>query len=175
MQQTVQCDVALHAARRRAACSAASVFNVVFDFALASLWQPGAPVVTATAIWTATARNGKEWHLLLISIRKSFKSERVFAYAGQKVKATSKTDAALHAARRAARRREKQIGREFCCTSKTQVTAADGSLHIETAHPNCKCNRPLTCGKPCDEDAAAAANRCWVVVVVERGDSPNVA
>jgi hypothetical protein len=52
----------------------------------------------------------------------------------------------VHAARRcvyAARRRAAEIGREFCCTSKTQFTAADGSLHIQTAHPKRKCNRPL--------------------------------
>jgi hypothetical protein len=35
------------------------------------------------------------------------------------------------------------IGRKFCCTSKTQVTAADGSLHIQTARSKRKCNRPL--------------------------------
>ena len=58
-------------------------------------------------------------------------------------KRTSKTHAVLHAARCAARGREMQIGRDFCCTSKTHVTAADGSLHIQTAHRNCKCNRPL--------------------------------
>jgi hypothetical protein len=29
------------------------------------------------------------------------------------------------------------------CTSKTQVTAADGSLHIQTARSKRKCNRPL--------------------------------
>jgi hypothetical protein len=36
------------------------------------------------------------------------------------------------------------IGREFCCTSKTHVIAADGLLHIQTAHPKRKCNRPLS-------------------------------
>jgi hypothetical protein len=55
-----------------------------------------------------------------------------------------KTHAALHAARRAALCRISEIGREFCCTSKTQVIAADGSLHIQTAHPKRKCNRPLS-------------------------------
>jgi hypothetical protein len=35
------------------------------------------------------------------------------------------------------------IGRTICCTSKTHVIAADGSLHIQTAHPKRKCNRPL--------------------------------
>jgi hypothetical protein len=39
--------------------------------------------------------------------------------------------------------RVSEIGREFCCTSKTHVIAADGSLHIQTAHPKRKCNRPL--------------------------------
>jgi hypothetical protein len=35
------------------------------------------------------------------------------------------------------------IGRTFCCTSKTQVNAADGLLHIQTARSKRKCNRPL--------------------------------
>jgi hypothetical protein len=33
---------------------------------------------------------------------------------------------------------------EFCCPSKTQVIAEDGLLHIQTAHPKRKCNRPLS-------------------------------
>jgi hypothetical protein len=76
----------------------------------------------------------------------------VFEYSGQKIgwkeKMTSKTHAALHAAQRAAPRaarcRISEIGCEFCCTSKTHVIAADGSLHIQTAHTKRKCNRPLT-------------------------------
>jgi hypothetical protein len=60
---------------------------------------------------------------------------------------TSKTHAALHAARhtagRAARCCFSEIGLEFCCTSKTHVIAAVGSLHIQTAHRKRKCNRPL--------------------------------
>jgi hypothetical protein len=36
------------------------------------------------------------------------------------------------------------IDRKFCCTLKTQVPAADGSLHIETARSKRKCNRPLS-------------------------------
>jgi exonuclease VII large subunit len=75
----------------------------------------------------------------------------VFEYSDQKIgwkeKMTSKTHAALHAARRAAghaaRCRVSEIGLEFCCTSKTHVIAADGSLHIQTAHRKRKCNRPL--------------------------------
>jgi hypothetical protein len=71
----------------------------------------------------------------------------VFKYSGQKIgwkeKMTLKTHAAPHAAWRAARCRVSEIGCEFCCTSKTQVNAADGSLHIQTAHPKRKCNRPL--------------------------------
>jgi hypothetical protein len=52
---------------------------------------------------------------------------------------TLKTHAALHAARRAAWVAAKccvtEIGREFCCTSRTQVIAADvvcftAKLHI---------------------------------------------
>jgi hypothetical protein len=76
----------------------------------------------------------------------------VFEYSGQKIgwkeKMTSKTHAALYAARRAAghaaRCRVSEIGLEFCCTSKTHVIAADGLLHIQTAHQKRKCNRPLT-------------------------------
>jgi hypothetical protein len=76
----------------------------------------------------------------------------VFEYSGQKIgwkeKITSKTHAALHAAPRAARRaarcRVSEIGCEFCCKLKTHVIAADGSLHIQTAHPKRKCNQPLT-------------------------------
>jgi hypothetical protein len=75
----------------------------------------------------------------------------IFENSGQKIgwkeKMTSKTHASLHAAphaaRRAARCRVSEIGCEFCCTSKTHVIAADGSLHIQTAHPKRKCNRPL--------------------------------
>jgi hypothetical protein len=36
------------------------------------------------------------------------------------------------------------IGNIFCCTPKTHVIAADRLLHIQTAHPKRKCNRPLT-------------------------------
>jgi hypothetical protein len=36
------------------------------------------------------------------------------------------------------------IGRTFCCTSKTQVNAADGLLYIQTARSKRKCNRPLS-------------------------------
>jgi hypothetical protein len=75
----------------------------------------------------------------------------VFEYSGQKIgwkeKMTLKTHAALHAAWRAARHaarcRISEIGCEFCCTMKTHVIASDGSLHIQTAHPKRKCNRPL--------------------------------
>jgi hypothetical protein len=80
----------------------------------------------------------------------------VFEYSGQKIgwkeKMTSKTHAALHAAPRAARRaaqcRVSEICCEFCSTLKTHVIAADGLLHIQTAHPKRKCNQPLreTCG-----------------------------
>jgi hypothetical protein len=31
----------------------------------------------------------------------------------------------------------------FCCTSQLHVIAADRLLHIQTAHPKRKCNRPL--------------------------------
>jgi hypothetical protein len=55
--------------------------------------------------------------------------------------------AALHAAWRAARCAARccvsEISCEFCCTSKTHVIAAEGSLHIQTAHPKRKCNRAL--------------------------------
>jgi hypothetical protein len=60
---------------------------------------------------------------------------------------TSKPHAVLHAAPRAAQRAEQccvsEIGCKFCCTLKTHVIAADGSLHIQTAHPKRKCNQPL--------------------------------
>jgi hypothetical protein len=64
---------------------------------------------------------------------------------GWKEKMTLKTHAALHASRRAARHaarcRVSEIGRGFCCTSKTHVIAADGmctvrctsKLHIQNA------------------------------------------
>jgi hypothetical protein len=75
----------------------------------------------------------------------------VFEYSGHKIgwkeKMTLKTHAAQHAAWRAARRaaqcRVSEIGCEFCCTSKTHDIAADGLLHIQTAHPKRKCNRLL--------------------------------
>jgi hypothetical protein len=69
---------------------------------------------------------------------------------------TSETHAARRAARRAARCRISEIGLEFCCTSKMHVIAADGSLHIQTAHPKRKGNRPLTTYLSCLDMAT-----CW--------------
>jgi hypothetical protein len=53
-----------------------------------------------------------------------------------------------HVARHAAWCHVSEIGREFCCTSKTHAIAADGLLHIKTAHPKRKCYRPLSPAAP---------------------------
>jgi hypothetical protein len=53
------------------------------------------------------------------------------------------------AARHAARCCVPEIGRGICCTSKTHVIAADGSLDIQTARSKRKCNRPLKNNDKC--------------------------
>jgi hypothetical protein len=72
---------------------------------------------------------------------------------------TSKTHAVLHAARRAAHCaalcRVSEIGCEFCCTSKTHVIAADGLLHIQTAHPK----RKFGCAASLTENYDAILNK----------------
>jgi hypothetical protein len=57
---------------------------------------------------------------------------------------TFKAHADLHADLHAARRQMAQIDRGFYCTSNLHSNAADGLLHIQSAHQKRKCNRPLS-------------------------------